>query len=248
MPTPPFIPNYPFAQNNVHSQFNREELSGRVRTSFSGADCMVVAYKPKLITDIAGPEETQLVEFANLQTLSISTTRDIAALRPLGTAWADELSLGARTVAGTLIFTMFDGDSLRALDGVRPGRSHEDAGGYMADDMPPFNIVINETNEFGQAVTSVLLGIRIVNSGVTIGVQDIYTEQVYSYVATRWIPFRGAIDFTKSLKEIATQNPDLTQAIFDYYHFTDPLVVPPRLPSADKASRLAEAYKERIES
>ena len=185
------------------------------KTSFSGADFLVLGYRAPQVDEfgrtfrnLRGEESTGgFVEFANLQTLSISTTRDIAAERVLGTAWVKEYSRGSRSVAGTLAFTMFDGDAFSKLDGVRQGSTQEDITWYSPDDLPEFNIVLSATNEYGQTISGILLGVVITNTGVTVGVQDVYTEQVASYVARRWVPFKGTLDLSRSLNKILKLNP-----------------------------------------
>lgn len=211
------------------------------RTSFSGADFLVLGYRaPEVdetgqpVTNLQGdPSTGAFIEFANVQTLSVSMTRDFAAERVLGTSWVSEYSRGARTVAGTMAFTMFDGDAFRSLEGVRPGTTREDLRWYSPDDIPEFNIVLTATNEYGHTVSGVLLGVAIPNSGITVGVQDVFTEQVCSYVARRFIPFKGTLDMTGNLTDIFRRNPILQNVLSDAYAARE---LPPILKPIDQQS------------
>ena len=198
-------------------------VNGNRLTSYSGADFLVLGYRPTLVgtdgqplRDRGGePASPAFVEFANIQTVSVSSTRDVYAERVLGSAWVRRYERGGRTVAGSMAFTMFDGDSLRKLAGARLESSREDLGYYMPDDIPEFNVVLSATNEYGQTVSGIILGITIVNAGSTVGVQDIFTEQMYSYVARRWIPFVGTLDLTRRLSQVLGSNPFLTRIMED---------------------------------
>lgn len=245
MPTPEFDKSAQLEETRL------DVVNGSRRTSYSGADFIVVGYRPY---GAHPPEEgdatanptSQFIEFGNLQTLSISTTRDYGAERPLGTSWVRDYSPGARSVAGSLVFTLFDGDSLRALDGYRPDRSRDDNGLYSPDDIPEFNIIASATNEYGQTISTILLGVRIVNSGMNIGVQDVFTEQVLSYVARRWLPIQGSLDLTKSLKSIFQDNPKLANMISAFY--SDRNWIPPILEPVDEVSRRHKEIRDFYES
>lgn len=221
------------------------------RTSFSGADFMVLGYRAIEVhsdgykkRNIDGNvSDDAFIEFANLQTLSVSTTRDIAAARPLGSAWVDEYSRGARSAAGTLAFTMFDGDAFRKLAGVREGTTREDLRWYAPDDLPEFNIVISATNEYGHTVSGILLGVVITNTGVTTGVQDVYTEQMASYVARRWVPFKGTLDLKGSLDRVLQDNPKLGNLLVQSH--LDEQWLPPKLAPIDEETK---RWRDRIAS
>lgn len=220
------------------------------RTSFSGADFLVLGYRAKAMNDLGRVVRNKegavasdaFVEFANIQTLSVSTTRDIAAERVLGTSWAKEYSRGARSVAGTLAFTMFDGDSFAKLDGVREGTTWEDLRWYSPDDIPEFNIVLTATNEYGHTISGILLGVVITNTGTTVGVQDVYTEQIASYVARRWMPFKGTLDLKGSLDHVLQNNPQLGDLVAQNL-VAKSWLAPALVPIDEESKRWAERKK-----
>lgn len=195
-------------------------------TSYSGADFVVIAYRPPEISQdgtvdsntYGEPDRGAFIEFANVQTLSVSMTRDVVAKRPLGSSWVEEYSRGNRTVAGSISFVLFDEDAFRDLAGARQGTSTEDVGFYNPDDIPEFNVVVTATNEYGQTTSGILMGVNIVNQGLAIGTQDVFTEQMFSYVARRWVPFAGSLNLAQDLKSILVQYPDIEQLIARTYY------------------------------
>lgn len=223
-------------------------LNGDTVASFSGADFVVLGYVPKQDKHVEDPEVGEIendenragtknfIEFANIQTMSVSSTRDVAAKRILGSAWHQGLSMGARSVAGTLAFLTVDGDALKEFKRVYTQNSREDAGDQIADTFPPFNIILSATNEHGAAISGALIGVKIVNTGLVVGTQDSYTEQTYSYVAKRWIPLRGIRDWQGNLAEIIDARPEMLDVIREAY--SDPWKwIPPSIAAQDKLSR-----------
>jgi len=208
--------------------------------SFSGVDYSVVGYIPKyreiLKTNIEGELEEAETEssdengdmffhnMASLQTLSISTTRDHKAARVLGSSWAFDFGRGSRTVAGSLVFAMVNGDSFndfRDATHTYVAQSKEDGYLYYADAIPPFNVIIRASNESGASLFGLLVGVRLTNTGMSAGIHDIYTEQVYSFVAERVEPLTRSIDrqtalgrFTEDLEDGENSlNKDRVEAI-----------------------------------
>jgi hypothetical protein len=75
----------------------------------------------------------------------------------------------------------------------------------LVDQIPPFNIIITFNNEYGDVSTMGIYGIRFVNEGATMSVDDILMEQTNTYIATdidmmhKGPPFRNMKTF-ESLK------------------------------------------------
>lgn len=61
---------------------------------------------------------------------------------------------------------------------------------YYADQIPPFNITLAAANEYGALAVKRILGVEILNEGSGCSIDDIVTEQQYTFVAreiTPWI-------------------------------------------------------------
>ena len=131
--------------------------------------------------------------FGELQTISISGTRSVNPVRCLGESAARAYTRGARTFAGSLIFTMFSKDPLEEV--VRMSSEQEVYGRepFFIDQIPEFDIVINAVNEFGAVSQAIIGGVTLTNYGTTLSIHDIYTEISYTYVARFYIPMTDNI-------------------------------------------------------
>ena len=54
---------------------------------------------------------------------------------------------------------------------------------FIADEIPPFNITITFANEYGFDSRMAIYGVRLINEGQTMSVNDLYIENTYQFVA-----------------------------------------------------------------
>ena len=140
-------------------------------TSFSGADIVATMTIPGL---------GQPLIIGELQTISYSIHRPKVPVRALGRINPKGFVRCGRTIAGSLVFTVFNRHLVhQALDAIY-GKNHT----VLTDEMPPFEITITFANESGQVSSLSLYGIQIVNEGQTMSVDDMITENVMNYIAT----------------------------------------------------------------
>jgi sporulation protein YlmC with PRC-barrel domain len=52
-----------------------------------------------------------------------------------------------------------------------------------SDEIPPFDIVINFLNEYGQSATMTLFGVEILNEGMGMSIDDITTQKACTFIA-----------------------------------------------------------------
>jgi hypothetical protein len=178
---------------------------GYTYTSFAGTD--IVA-----IITIPGVTGAEAIEIGSLQTITYSTHRETVAARTLGRIGAKGFTRGPRTVAGSLIFTVFDKNIVRkfveqifknttentdvegnswirkgALElGNILGRQRHNVlmnGSVHMDEMPPFDVTITFGNEYGHASYMVIKGIVIIDEGQVMSIEDMLTENTYSFMA-----------------------------------------------------------------
>ena len=119
-----------------------------------------------------------------LQTLSYSIFQNKTPVRNIGNMNARDYVYGQRTIAGSLIFAVFNKhwlidiyDKLHNTDGMKNWH-------FIADEIPPFDITISFANEYGYDSRMAIYGVRLVNEGQTMSINDIYIENTYEYVAT----------------------------------------------------------------
>lgn len=174
-------------------------LSARAGTlvlnSFSGADitCSIVVPIPKWmhtakkIGALPGGLSNLRI-FAEIETLSISSARDVYPVRRIGESHVHAYARGGRTVAGTMVFTTMSRDVFAEFYRHADGEGLDDAPMHV-DQIPPFHILINAMNEYGVRAASALLNVSLTNWGTTLSIHDLKIESTYSYVAQFYLPF-----------------------------------------------------------
>jgi hypothetical protein len=147
--------------------------------SYSGTD---------IVAQIVLPGEGPL-ELGELQTISYSMHRQKTPVRLLGHVSPVSFVNGSRTIAGSLIFTVFNNYAFYKLN------QYQEAISYnlypVADMLPPFDIVLTFANEFGVFSKMKIYGVTIVDEGGTMSIDDLITEQTYSFMAAGIQPLTG---------------------------------------------------------
>ena len=180
--------------------------------TFSGADIIATINVPVEIMDPRAKDNNSPIHrsaltpvvIANIQTITISTHRDKFPVRALKSINPRGFTRGPRTIAGTIIFTMFDHESLREVqDKVRKffANAHNNyvvnTGNQsftatlprlLSDQLPPFDITISMANEYGWQAKTVLTGVEIVDWGNAMGVDDMFIEETMTYMARNIVP------------------------------------------------------------
>ena len=176
-------------------------------STFSGADIVCSITVPMLTTDPVNGNavvSSAPVIIGNLQTISVSTHRDVQPVGALGFVNAKGYTKGRRTIAGSLIFTLFNHESLQQVqkqvrDYYQRAKLIYDAAygnngiknlipHFKVDELPPFDVTITGANELGQAIQARVIGIQIVDNGVVMGIDDLFTEETMSYIAQDYNP------------------------------------------------------------
>lgn len=207
-PTKPILPQLPpYATAGIRSdtpvdgtQLDRVVAAGVHYEAMSGVDLTAMIVLPRLPADamarmgIKGARDAPTVKvFAELQTLSISSTRSFAAVRRLGEVQAAAYTRGGRTIAGTMVFTTFNRDVFAELYRVHPEDVFDPSVPMHVDQIPEFNILIQGTNEMGAMVNAALIGVNILNFGTTLSVNDLMIESTYTYVARLFYPMVSSV-------------------------------------------------------
>lgn len=152
--------------------------------SFSGADIHATIIIPKIGENGFLTNEGDVLEMAELQTVSYSMHRENSPVRTLGHVNPRGFVKGARTIAGSMIFTQFNEYAFYRIESYR--RILSDSKGFyapLADMLPPFDIVFSFFNEYGMAAKMKIFGVTLVDEGGTMSIDDLITEQTYTYMA-----------------------------------------------------------------
>lgn len=60
---------------------------------------------------------------------------------------------------------------------------------WLADQLPPFDVVLSAANEYGGLALMKILGCEIMNGGYGVSVDDIVSEHSYTYIAMGLVPW-----------------------------------------------------------
>jgi len=139
---------------------------------------------------------------AEAQTLSISSFRDKAPVRSLGSVYPKGYTRGPRQIGGSLVFTVFDRDVLFNFLEVNPtdfdGNRNTSA---VLDQIPPVDIIISFASELGSVSQMAIYGVEFVSQGQIMSIEDIITENTVEYVARDFDPMSniGVANFKESV-------------------------------------------------
>lgn len=182
----------------------QRSLYADTNSTYSGCD---------MVASIAIQTEKGTVNqvIGSVQTLTYSISKNIMPVRCLGDINAKDYVDGPRTIAGSLIFTVFDHHWFKNIHDELIKIGVYDIEHYIADELPPFNVTISFANEYGFASRLAIYGIRIANEGQTMSISDIYTENTYQYVAMD-IDYMRSVYTPKNTKNTNTLSLD-TQSV-----------------------------------
>lgn len=143
------------------------------QNSYSGCDIIPVVY------GLGSDGNPALFAIGDIQTLTYSIHRDKGAVRTLGRVKPKGFTRGGRTIAGSMVFTVFD---RRALFEMSKDKKQATKRVAIADELPGFDIILNFVNEYGNASTLVLYNVQIMDEGQSHSVEDVYIENTMSYI------------------------------------------------------------------
>lgn len=175
---------------------SRDSQAGTDSDRFQlGVTIKAYATELKRMTEAHSKSEqySRAITLGDVQTITWSTFREKKPVRTFGRVNPKARTRGQRTIAGSLIFTVFDRASLWELlqahsalanTGVRTqGGVYPSTEGVLVDQLPPFDISIIASNEIGDNSAMVLYGIEIHSEGTTLSIQDMLTENVMQFTA-----------------------------------------------------------------
>ena len=129
---------------------------------------------------------------AELQTVSWSIFREKSPVRTLGAVYPRAFVRGPRTIAGSMVFTLFDKSALHEIltlglnpysTGTHSDRDYYNDSTALIDQLPPLDLTIIASNEYGQTSYMNLWGLEFMNDGGTFSIEDLFTETVIQYTA-----------------------------------------------------------------
>lgn len=130
---------------------------------------------------------------AEIQTLSVSSHREKFPVRALGGTYPKSFTRGPRTIAGSMIFTVFDRNVLEEFLEAHPSDfdAHNPTTTAIIDQIPPFDITVAFANELGQVSRMAIYGVELINEGQTMSIEDLLLENVVQFTARDYDPMRA---------------------------------------------------------
>jgi len=129
---------------------------------------------------------------AEIQTLTISSFREKSPVRSLGTVYPKGFVRGPRSIAGSIIFTVFNQQVLEGLmDTIDMVDQNRPFTTILIDQLPPFDITIAFANEYGSISRMAIYGIELICEGQAMSVQDLLIESTVQYQARDFDPMQS---------------------------------------------------------
>lgn len=162
--------------------------------SFSGTDTLAFIMMPGSSPVLIG----------SLTTISYSMYRNKKPVINIGRTNINGVTRGSRIFAGTMIFTLINQHWLKELQ-----EQIDWISGFSelkVDELPLFDIMIVSANEYGNAVSMYIYGIDFTDEAQTVSVEDLFTENVFSFVARDISNFKK-INYGITATEKRSDNP-----------------------------------------
>ena len=156
----------------------KASLYTHTNVSFSGCD-MVVSANMKTT-------EGHVVSavLGSVQTVSYSIYRKLSPILNIGNVNAKDYVGGPRTIAGSLVFTVFNQHwASELMDEFMEAEGYAAAKKILMDEVAPIDLTISMANEYGVNSRLAIYGVRLFSEGQVMSINDIYTENTYQYVA-----------------------------------------------------------------
>lgn len=147
--------------------------------SYSGCDAIVTAQLSNIDDDSSISKTCYIL--GSLQTLSISTHQDKVPVRNIGNINAVDYTMGQRTIAGSMVFAVFDRHFADEIFNDLKAYTNDTI--ILADEIPALDITITLANEYGCKSRMALYGVKFVDEGQVLSINDLYTENTFQFVA-----------------------------------------------------------------
>lgn len=162
------------------------------QSGYAGTDIVCVFKFPDFV-------KKEPIVFGELTTISFSTYRDKFPVRSLGFVNPKGYTKAGRTVAGSLIFTIFEKSIInRVVEEIYSKKFN-----LIPDELPAFSIDITMANEFGNKTHIALFGVEIVEGNQIMTVDNMQTNEQYSFVAQDIV----MVDSEKKPSSLSYYNP-----------------------------------------
>lgn len=150
---------------------NKGMSISRFYKSFSGTDTIAFLMFPGLKPIVIG----------SLTTISYSMYRNKVPVINIGRTNINGITRGSRIYAGTMVFTLINKHWLRELQDQAPYLQEYPT--LKVDELPLFDIMIVSANEYGSSCSMFIYGVDFTDESQTLSIEDLFTENIFKFVA-----------------------------------------------------------------
>lgn len=147
--------------------------------SFSGTDTLVFIMLP----------DSKPIVLGSITTISYSMYRNKKPVLNIGRVNINGVTRGSRIYAGTVVFTLINQHWFEDVKNQIPWLKMFDE--IKVDELPLFDLMVVCANEYGNAVTMYMYGVDFTDEGQVVSVQDLFTENTFSFVCRDIVTFRA---------------------------------------------------------
>jgi len=147
-------------------------------------------------------EDSVLFDLGTITTLSYSMFREKFAVRNLGLTQAKAYTRGPRTIAGSMIFTVFNHFELDQMMHALNNIFSETLSINLLDQLPPFNVMLIFSNEYGQTSIMHLFDLQFNSEGQTQSIHDSMIDRTLNWYCEDMIPLRPVSKLFNNYKEM----------------------------------------------
>ena len=180
--------------------------------SFSGCDIIPMVYGVELGTKKVDNKDIstftpKLFELGIITTISYSIHTDKRPIYPCGYHKAKAFVSGIQTIAGTMIFVVMNEHPLTSLISRDTDMESFIKGSNDISLLPPFDMTLLIGNEYGTCSILNIYGIEFIDEGLTISVNDVYSELTVQYLCrdVSMLANTGAFSIDNITQNIATR-------------------------------------------
>lgn len=162
--------------------------------AFAGSNCRIMIEIAQTPSFNGSSMNTRVgYQLLEATAITVSTHRAKPAVRAMGYINPKGYARGSRTIAGTLLLNRFTREVLyRFIRAELQSDVSKDTNYSKLDQLPPFNLTLLFSNEFGFVSTQRLLGLEFITDGTVVSVEDMLLEQSLTYVAMDMTPLAPA--------------------------------------------------------
>jgi len=139
----------------------------------------------------------------SIHTITYSSFREKFAVRGLGKVQPKGYTRGPRTIAGTMVFNMFqEHEFLDFLASEDENILYTHPRSMMLDQIKPFNILILFANEYGAYSSLHLFDIDLSSEGQEMSIENIVTHNTMNFYAVEMVPMTSLGSNFKSYNDM----------------------------------------------